>query len=342
LKVERLNILHLLASPVWSGPMDNVALLAAAQAGLGHRVQVAIDGLRGGLGSEEPAAPRLAAAGLGSELKLELSTKSTPWGLYRDARSLRAADVDVIHCHFSHDHWLARWAKPKRAKVVRSIHAPRSLRPSMPRADAFTVPFEALQKELPQAPSWVWPAMSGAAFRPASDRAAVRKMLGIGEGPLIGMVSTFQASRRHDVAIEAMAQVHERRPEARLVLLGDGEREAQMRAQVAEQGLQDVVRFAGYQRAEALVCWLQAVDEVWVLGLGNDFSGRAALQARGCGARVLAVDEGALDAWADVIVEPTAASVSSAALGSSRRARPLPASAEVAKAMVALYEKALK
>ncbi len=320
--------------------MDNVALLAAAQAALGHHVEVAIDGLRGSLGSEEPAAPRLRATGLLSPLALELSTKSTPWGLYRDARSLRAADADVIHCHFSHDHWLARWSKPKRAKIVRSLHAPRSLRPSMPRADAYTVPFEAMQGDLPQAPSWVWPAMSDAAFKPASDRSAVRKMLGLTDAPLIGMVSTFQASRRHSVAIDAMNEVRRRHPHARLVLLGDGEGEQRIRDQVAALGLGEVVRFVGYQRAEALVCWLQAIDEVWVLGLGNDFSGRAALQARACGARVVAVDEGALSLWADTLVDPVAKSVAHAALASTRRERALPRSSEIAHSMLALYAKA--
>lgn len=320
--------------------MDNVALLAASQRLLGHEVQVAIDGLRGALGSEEAAAPRLEVSGLRSALKLELSSKSSPLGLYRDARLLRASEFDVVHCHFSHDHWLARWAKPKGARVVRSIHAPRSLRASMPRADAFTVPFEALQKNLPKVPSWVWPAMVDGVFRPASDKRALRKLLGVHEVPTIAMVSTFQPSRRHDLAIEAMAMVHQLHPQARLVLLGDGAEESQIRAQVVARGLNDVVRFAGYQRAEALVCWLQAVDEVWVLGLGNDFSGRAALQARACGARVVAVDEGALGQWADVLVKPEASELAQAALQDERKDRVLPKSEEVAQAMLDLYLRA--
>ena len=63
------------------------------------------------------------------------------------------------------------------------------------------------------------------------------------------------------------------------------------------------MHFAGYQEGPAFVRWLQALDEVWILGLGNDWSGRAAAQARACGVRVVAVREGALERLADAVVE---------------------------------------
>src|SRR5439155_19175885 len=98
------------------------------------------------------------------------------------------------------------------------------------------------------------------------------------------------------------------RPTARLVLTGDGELEPELRSIVSALGLEGSVTFAGYQRAESFVRWLQALDEVWVLGLGNDYSGRAAAQARACGVKVVAVDEGALASLADALVPaPTAA-----------------------------------
>ena len=87
---------------------------------------------------------------------------------------------------------------------------------------------------------------------------------------------------------------------------------------------------------------MQAFDELWVLGLGNDWAGRAAAQGRAVGARVVVVEEGALPDWADAVPH----------VGGARRARGggaaawnarsgvLPASADVARDMLALYREA--
>src|SRR5262245_11718150 len=134
------KILHLLASPFWSGPAENVALLALAQREAGHEVTVAVDRRRTDVAAEEPAVPRFEALGLLDTGGLELSAKSPPWGVVGDMRRLRRRSVDVVHAHFTHDHLIARWAKPRGAVLVRSIHAPRSPRPSLPRAGAYTWP----------------------------------------------------------------------------------------------------------------------------------------------------------------------------------------------------------
>src|SRR5262245_34194601 len=103
-----MRILHLLSSPFWSGPAENVALLALAQRALGHEVTVAVDRLRTQVASEEPVVPRLQALALLDEGGLELSVKSSPLAVVRDAAALRRRrDVDVVHAHFSHDHLLA-------------------------------------------------------------------------------------------------------------------------------------------------------------------------------------------------------------------------------------------
>ena len=145
------------------------------------------------------------------------------------------------------------------------------------------------------------------------------------------MVSTFQPSRRHDVGLEAFARLRAERPGARWVLVGDGALLPEVRAQVEARGLAGAVTFAGYRSGPDFVRWLQALDEVWVLGLGNDWSGRVAAQARACGVRVVAVDEGGLAPNADALL-PAAdpAQLVAASLGASRAAQPLPSNAETA------------
>jgi glycosyltransferase involved in cell wall biosynthesis len=334
-----MRILHLLASPVFSGPAEPVCLLAAAQRSLGHEVKVAIDRKRLSVASEELLLPRLQVSGLLDEGGLELSVKSTPLASLRDIMKLRARRVDVVHSHFTHDHVLARIGRPPGAKLVRSIHAPRSLRPTTPGCDAFTVPFEAMLSRVGSKPAMVLPALVDERYRPAADRASLRGGLGLPEVPLVGMLSTFQHSRHHDTGIDAFVLLHARRPDAQLVLTGDGTVEAQIRARVLSVGLRDAVTFTGYQRAEEFPRWVQALDEVWILGLGNDFAARAAAQARSCGVRVVAIDEGALASYADVVVEADAPSIAAAALTGERRDCRVAPIAEIAESVVALYRR---
>jgi len=336
-----MRILHLLASPFFSGPAENVALLALAQRELGHEVRVAVDRRRPGLTAEEPIVPRLRALGLLDEGGLELSVKSRPWGVLRDLRRLRARTEDVVHAHFTHDHLLARWGRPRGSVLVRSLHAPRSLRRSLPLADAYTVFTTQELERLYGRRVLQVAALVAPAFAPATDREALRAALGLRGAPLVGMVSTFQPSRRHALGVVAFAELRRVRPDAHLVLVGDGQLQGAVRAQVDAAGLTAAVSFAGYQSGEAFVRWLQALDELWVLGLGNDWSGRAAAQARACGVRVVAVAEGALPSLADAVATaPEPAAVVQASLGGARAPVALRSNLETAAAVLALYREA--
>lgn len=313
-----MKILHLLASPFYTGPAEAVTQLALAQRALGHEVSIAVDRLRTETTSEELIVPRLEALGLLSGAPLQLSVKSSPWQMLRDVRTLRAQSVDVVHAHFSHDHTLARLGRPKGARLIRSLHAPRSVRWALPAADGYTVPMDSLGRKLLGKRVLVLPALVGAEFTPAVDRRALREQLGLPvDGRLVGMVSTFQASRRHTLGLEAFARLHAHEASVRFVLIGDGDLGPALQAQAAPLG--PAVRFTGYQSGAAFTRHLQALDEVWILGLGNDWSARAAAQARACGVRVIAVDEGDLGRYADVLTEPTAEALVAASESSARR-----------------------
>lgn len=334
-----MKILHLLASPAYSGPCEVVAQLALAQRALGHEVSVAVDRKRTEVPSEELAVPRLEELGLLDEGGLELSVKSLPPAMIRDVRTLARRAVDVVHAHFSHDHAIAWLARPKGAVVVRSLHAPRSLRWSTPGARAFTAATAELALAVAPVPALVLPPLIDPAFGPPADRAALRAELGLPDKPIVGMISSLQPSRRHEVGLDAFARLRREGKDALLVLTGDGVMHAALTARAISLGLGDAVRFVGYQKGEAFVHWLQAMDEVWILGLGNDYSGRAAAQARACGVRSLGVDEGALAERLDQVVEPAPAAVAAAAFG-ARRELPLPDPRAVAGQVLELYQRA--
>ena len=336
-----MRILHTLSSPVWSGPAEGVALLADAQRRLGHEVKVAIDRKRIKVTSEEASLPYFETMGLLDERELELSVKSSAVQVWRDVRTLKKFEVDLIHCHFTHDHTVTFFGHPWSAKVVRSIHAPRSLRWNTPRANGWTVPTQALLEQLSPAQCLLMPALVAGTFKPHPERAALRRELGVEGTPLIGMVSTFQPSRRHDLGIEAFARLKRERPDARLVLIGDGRLEAVLRVGVLSRGITQAVTFPGYQQGPDFVRWLQAFDEVWVLGLGNDFSGRAAAQARACGVRVVAVDEGALGTIADEVVPADAEAIAKASGAAARREVPIHSVDQIAASVIGLYLRVL-
>jgi glycosyltransferase involved in cell wall biosynthesis len=327
------KILHLLASPFFTGPAEVVAQLALAQRALGHEVSVAVDRKRTANTSEELIVPRLEPLGLLSSAPLELSVKSTPWAMLRDVLALRSQTVDVVHAHFSHDHTIARMGRPKGARLIRSVHAPRSIRWAMPQADGYTVPIDSLARRLMGQRVLVLPALVGPQFVPPADRTALRAELSLPAGPLVGMVSTFQASRRHALGLAAFASLRSKASTGSLLLIGDGPLHQQLQASAGEG-----VHFAGYQSGQAFVKLLQALDEVWILGLGNDWGARAAAQARACGVRVVAVDEGALSRYADVLVEPSVESLVQAALGSERHARAIEPPESIARRVLAFYE----
>src|SRR5581483_1006165 len=135
-------------------------------------------------------------------------------------------------------------------------------------------------------------------------------------------------------------KLRERRPDAHLMLTSNGVGEPEIRARVLSLGLKDAVTFTGYVPTQDFYRWVQALDEVWILGLGNDFSARVAAQARMCGARVIGVDEGALAHYADVVVAPEVDAIAGAALKPERRDVKVTSVAEAAAQVLALYERA--
>lgn len=95
----------------------------------------------------------------------------------------------------------------------------------------------------------------------APDRGRVRRELGIAQdAPLLGHVAQITPWKGQIVAIEALASVRRRHPDAQLVIVGSvafvgaGVRydnaayERQLRARVAELGLERAVHFAGHRR----------------------------------------------------------------------------------------------
>lgn len=82
------------------------------------------------------------------------------------------------------------------------------------------------------------------------DRAAVRESLGIPpEAPVLGTVGRLSEIKRQDLLIEGFAKLLRKRPDAHLVLVGDGPMRGELEALTEKLKLCDRVHFAGYQSA---------------------------------------------------------------------------------------------
>jgi L-malate glycosyltransferase len=299
---RRLTILHLVANRWWTGSAEPVLRLVLTLRARGHR---ALLGLAGGDRFEAKARE----GGVEPLEGLSLDVKSGPLAIAADARRLRALvsreKVDVVHTHHSHDHWLGWWGGGS-AALVRSFHNERAVRSGWPasslyrRTDALVAVSRRIEERLLAAGARrgrlhrIDGVVDVARF--ASDTAGaakVREEFSVGEGPLIGCVSRLAAGRGHESLIEAFRQLLARRPEARLLLVGKGERRDALIGLVTRLGLERQTLFAGYRDAD-LPAVLAALDVFVLLGAGSDESCRAALEAMAAGRPVVAARVGAL------------------------------------------------
>jgi len=132
-------------------------------------------------------------------------------------------------------------------------------------------------------------------FRPAtaSQRAAARKFLGVGDAPLVVCSSRLVARKGQDVLIRGWPEVRRQAKGARLVIVGSGPYERKLKAMAGEG-----VVFTGAVPGERLRDIVAAAD-VFAMpartrlgGLDVEGLGIVYLEAQACGVPVVAGDSG--------------------------------------------------
>lgn len=90
-------------------------------------------------------------------------------------------------------------------------------------------------------------------------RASCRRELGIADDEiLIGHVGRFAEQKNHRFLLRVFADLHERHPECKLLLLGAGKLESDIHALTEELGIRDFVIFGGLH--SDLCCYYAAMD----------------------------------------------------------------------------------
>jgi glycosyltransferase involved in cell wall biosynthesis len=302
-----LRVLHLAANRWWTGSADPIIRLVAGLRERGHHVLL-------GVTPGDRFEGKAREAGLSLVEGLHLRARLAPIELARDARRLRALvareAIDVVHAHHSHDHWLgllirARRPPGPRAALVRTFHNARSVKPTAPAralyrrtAAVFAVSRQiearCRQVGLPgERVHWIPGAADLPRFGGAAGGQAIRQEFALGEAPVVVSVARFAANRGHEQLLAGFGQLLGRLPEARLLLVGKGERRERLEQLVAELGLGHRVIFTGY-RDRDLPQVLAAADCFALMAAGSDESCRAALEAMAAGRPVVARAVGAL------------------------------------------------
>lgn len=300
-----LTVLHLAANRWWTGSADPVIRLGAGLSRRGHRVLLGVIP-----GDRFEAKAR--EAGLHPIAGLDLRPRFGPVAFARDVRRLRAVvraeGVDVIHSHHSHDHWLGLLARPARARavpLVRTFHAFRAIKHDRlsgalyrQTAAAFAVSrqIESRCREvgIPAARTiWTPAAADLSRFAADADAAPIREEFKLDRAPVIVSVARLAPNRGHEVLLAAFRLVLAELPDARLLLVGRGERRPRLEQLVREMDLGERVIFTGY-RDHDLPSVVAAADCFALMAAGSDESCRAALEAMAAGRPVVARRVGAL------------------------------------------------
>ncbi len=123
-------------------------------------------------------------------------------------------------------------------------------------------------------------------FRP-EIRASIRKGLGLEEWVVIGSVGRYCYQKNQPFLIRAFAKAREQNKKLFLLLIGGGELKDELKKQIADLGLKDVVRCLNWQ--DCVQDYFQAMD---VFCLPSLFEGLAitSIEAQAAGLRCLLAD----------------------------------------------------
>ena len=212
---------------------------------------------------------RAGAEGL-AVLPMRIRNEVDTGALGRIVAALRRAPADVLHAHTSQAHGLAAMAARLRGRRRPRVVVTRRVDYSIfrhaflrldrvkydPGAD-LVLCVSAKIRDVLRADGLpddrlrvVHSGIDLARFRAAhASPAALRAELGIPEGaPVIGNVAHMADHKGQRYLVASMPDVLQQRPEARALIVGDGELRGALAAQAAELGVAERVVFAGFRR----------------------------------------------------------------------------------------------
>ncbi|MGQ9631390.1 MAG: glycosyltransferase [bacterium] len=230
--------------------------------------------------------------------------------IYRVRSLLRRIRPEILHSHYiTEDGWygalsgfhpfvLTAWG----SDVYRLIDIYRPVsKYAVCHADFLTANSEDLKKNLialganPKRVAVIKWGVDRARFHPGAT-SRVRDELGIGDAPVILSVRSLKSFYNIDVIIDAFSKVLRTVPEAKLIVLGSGPEERNLKAQAESLGIDDSIFFVGMQPYERMPEFLTAADVV-VSVPQTDSAAESVGEALACGKPVIVSDLPASREW---------------------------------------------
>ncbi len=244
----------------------------------------------------------------------KVGMRVAPWSMYRWTRATlrrvrqQGFDFDLIDAHYFYPdgvaamHLAAEFDRPfvvtgrgtDLHTIARTFPAPRRMIQAVARSAAHLITVAQSLKdclidiEVPaDHVSVLRNGVDLAFFRPADDRAALRRELGMGERRVLLSVGNLIALKGHHLVIEALREL----PDYELVIAGAGPEETLLRERAARYGLSDRVRLSGRLSQHDLRRHYQAADGL-VLASEREGWANVLLEAMACGTPVVATPVG--------------------------------------------------
>jgi glycosyltransferase involved in cell wall biosynthesis len=283
-----MRVLQLVAGEKWTGAAAVVSDQTAALVASGVEAQF-------GFVRESPLAARLLPLGWARPL---LSRPLGPLDYARDVRNLRATlereGFNVVHCHLSHDHFLAAAAvRGTGVALARTFHHLGHVRRDFisrglaRRTARFAFANRAIAEKSGRSGPVLSPVVDTRRFQPGARPQDRLERLAVPTGAfVVGTVGKIAAGRGHPEAIAAAAALPS---PAVLLHVGKGELRAGLEAQAAELGAGARNFWAGYEE-DGLPELYRAMDVLLFTASGSDQGQRAILEAMSSGVPVVALD----------------------------------------------------
>ncbi|MEO5346314.1 MAG: glycosyltransferase family 4 protein [Magnetococcus sp. YQC-9] len=296
---ELLKILHTESSLGWGG--QELRILTEA---LGMRRR----GLDVRLLTPREATIFREAEGRGLPVEALPIARKNLFGLLVLRTRIQALRPDVIITHSSTDSWLTaiatRFMTPRPALIrLRHISAPVPVNPANrwiygTASQLVVTTGEGIRQRLIEVngipADQVHSIPTGidlTRFTPGDSQAA-RQALDLPQGvPLIGIVATLRSWKGHHDLIDAFARLDH--PQARLLIIGDGPREAFLKERIAALRLPPE-RICMTGRQENIPLWLQALDLFVLPSLANEGVPQALIQAMATGLAIVSTPIGGI------------------------------------------------
>lgn len=290
------------------GQVTYVTRLAGELTRLGHRVVI-------GCKTDSVLAALASEAGCAAHNRFIFKGGLRPRAWLHDLREaqcyIREQKPDILHVSGSQDHWvlaLANRLLGRSTCLVRTRHNTYPVKDNWPNrllnrawTDYQIVVCDSVRRTLAEQPTFDGPRMCSIhngvnpdQYRPDLEaRQAARAEFGYSEGHVVcGIAARLVPAKGHEFLFKAAALLREAHPEIRLLLLGQGDLEPELRTLAKQLGIEDILTFAGF-RTDMARC-TQAFDIGVLPSIDCDTSSFSLKEEMAAEKPVVASDHGGL------------------------------------------------